>query len=59
MTSKTFDQKCHELAKHFAADLDGITDEEISDLAHDIQLSIEDWITLNYHDPARHQVDVQ
>ncbi len=57
--SKTYDEKCYELAKHFAGDLDGITAEEIRDLAHDIQLSVEDWITLNYRDPARHQVDVQ
>jgi hypothetical protein len=57
--TKTFDPKCHDLAQHFAGDLDGITEEEINDLAHDIQVSIEDWIELNYHDPAQHQVDVQ
>lgn len=56
---KLFDEKCYELAKHFAADLDGISEEQLDDLAYDIQMSIEDWITLNYSDPGKHQVDVQ
>lgn len=59
MSAKTYDTECYELARHFAADLDGISEEQIRDLAHDIQMSIEDWIALNYSDPARHQVDVQ
>lgn len=57
--TKLFDPQCYELAKHFAADLDGISEEQLNDLAHDIQLSVEDWITLNYRDPGKRQVDPQ
>jgi len=56
---KLFDPKCFELAKAFAADLDGVTLDQIGDLAHTIQVAIEDWIDTSYSDPARNQVDVQ
>lgn len=59
MNAKTFDPKCYETARHFAADLDGISDGQIRDLAYEIQVAIEDWIALNYSDPGKHQVDVQ
>lgn len=56
---KTFDPKCHELAKAFAADLDGISDIQIRNLACAIQGTIEDWIKDEYVDPSQHQVAVQ
>ncbi|MGQ0834989.1 MAG: hypothetical protein ACT4O5_08750 [Gammaproteobacteria bacterium] len=57
--TKLFDPKCHELAKAFAADLDGISEQQINDLAYEIQMAIEDWIALEYVDPGAHQVAVQ
>lgn len=59
MAKRTYDTKCFELAKAFAADLDGISDAQVSDLASTIQEAIEDWIGTSYVDPGTHQVAVQ
>lgn len=59
MSTKTYDTKSYELARHFAADLDGISEGQIRDLAYEIQAAVEDWIAVNYSDQSRHQVDVQ
>jgi hypothetical protein len=57
--AKTFDTKCYELAKHFLADRDGISEMQIRNLACEIQQTVEDYIALDVVDPAQHQVAVQ
>lgn len=45
MTSKTFDPKCWDLADHFLADVAGATDEDRTELAEEIQGTVEDFVS--------------
>lgn len=59
MATKTYDPKCYELAKAFIGDRDGVFESQIGQLAHEIQVTVDDFIDLNVPDPGRHQVDPQ
>jgi hypothetical protein len=46
----SIDSKCMELARHFLADEPNITEEDLIDLAGDIQMGVENWFDARDHE---------